>query len=96
MAFGLDLDSIKDTVTDVVGDKINLESLDFSKLLNSDFLSKYSNFGTLKELFTKHDIPLDKEKLLSYPEEKLDEIISKDTKFSTWKDMLMTAVKELF
>ncbi len=81
-------------VLDKAKESLNLDDMDLSTLLNSDFVKKYTKFENIQALLGNFDLPTNLDDLKDIPGEKLDEIIAKASDFSSWKEMLAKASSE--
>jgi hypothetical protein len=69
-----------------------IEELNFGELFNSEFMSQYTRFKTIDELFAAGGFTIgDENNLDSIPKDKLDDHIAATTKFSSWEEMASTA-----
>jgi hypothetical protein len=91
-------DEVKNKLNQLQNNAKKLEgtkSVSFDELFNDSFMSQHTNFSNLEEFFEAGSFKANsKEDFEAIPDSKLDEHVSKTTKFSSWKDMLDEAVKE--
>lgn len=67
----------------------------FAEVFSTDFLTKYTEFASLEDMFQASGFAVkSQEDLEKIPEDKWDSFIVTHTRFSSWKNMLETAVTE--
>lgn len=67
----------------------------FAELFNSSFMAKYTDFKTFEELLSFGGYVVNsKEDFEAIPDVEFDKLISKKTKFTSWKEMYTRAAKE--
>ncbi len=83
-----DVSSITDKISENLGD------MDISKLLSADFIKKFTKFDNIGSLLSNFDLPTDLDSIKDVPKEKLDEVVSKASDFSSWQEMIAKASSE--
>lgn len=71
------------------------QSVKLGDLLNSEFMSKHTEFSSLNEMFDSSGLPCEtEEEFNNIPRSKLDEFIINNTEFGSWDEMLRKAGAE--
>lgn len=71
------------------------DELTFAELFTSKFMIHNTNFNTLEKFLESGKFNAStNESFNAIPEDKLDEFISSNSKFSSWDDMLSSATEE--
>lgn len=69
-------------------------SVPLSELFSPSFISKYTRFSSLDEMFEASPFKIEtQEDFDAVPREKLDEFIQSESGFSGWSEMLQEATK---
>lgn len=83
--------------------KKNLESIEgqgevpFTEIFNEEFLTKYSSFISLEDMFKKSGFKIDTvDDFKAIPDNEWESFIVDNTKFSSWKEMQKIAATEYF
>ncbi len=83
-----------DDSEDGINEDFEPEKVDLHQLFNPEFIQKHSEYSSIDEIFEKFDIPAGVEAYKTIPAEKLDDIISEITEFSSWSEMYSEAIQE--
>ena len=66
-----------------------------SEWMNQKFISKYSNFNDIANLFEKSGFNIEnKEDFEAIPDDQLNEFITNNTSFNSWEEMQKKAMEE--
>jgi len=68
----------------------NITKLDFGELLSGDFLQKFTQFGSVKDLLAKVGVGK-VEELGSVDENKLNSVAKENSSFGSWQEMIKAA-----
>ncbi|MDO4772828.1 MAG: hypothetical protein Q4A72_04650 [Bacillota bacterium] len=85
-----------DDSEDGINEDFEPEGVNVRELLSPDFISKYTEYKSLDEIFAKFGIDVDLDKIEEFPVEKLDEVFSKVSEFSSWSEMLSQAIQDFY
>ncbi|MFW6116389.1 MAG: hypothetical protein ACOC6F_01560 [bacterium] len=71
------------------------DSVSFDELFAPAFLKKYTNFASLEELFEASGFAVEsQEDFEEIPDAEWERFIKSNTRFSSWEEMIRTALKE--
>lgn len=90
------LDKLQKKIDDISKNASDLEGtreVPFDELFTDKFMSVNTNFNNFDSFFEKVGIHNENE-FKDFPEDKLDEFVNENSKFSSWKQMLVQASKE--
>ncbi len=83
-----------DDSVDGINEDYQPESMNLRQILNDGFIKKHSECNSIEEILAKCGEGIDIEKIASYPQEKLNAVISTCTDFSSWSEMYSEAIQE--
>lgn len=85
-----------DDSDDGINEDFEPDGVNLRELLSGDFISKYTKYQSIEELFSEFGIDADLDQMEGYPMEKLDEAVAKVSDFSTWSEMLSQAIQDFY
>lgn len=72
-----------------------VRSVPLNELLTPSFMSRYTYFESVEEMFEKSDYPINsQEDFESIPQDNWDAFVNANTLFSSWQEMLNAAMME--